>query len=175
MKILIYDNTEKKLIGLSWKIGAFLFRPLFDKIIPANSWDQAITDLKAFVGKKKASEVQFWGHGVPGAPLIDNKPMSLRDDRIFSTTHRWWFRCCSLLSTVRGKKFAGWFVERGVEIVSHTSVIGMMGLHPFLFGLKPGQDPYWDDEEKGWREPNNRTITALRMNLPCWAFDEDRS
>jgi hypothetical protein len=177
MKVLIYDATDKSFVGKTWKVGATLFRPFFHAVIPAHSWDDALSDLMLLALEKDRpiTEVQLWSHGGQGQPLINKKPMPVDDYRV-GVTKRWWFRCCYTLGGTAGHKLANALAKRGIEVAGHTVVIGYKALHPRLYALRAHKEAWWsteipDDAAKPkLRSP--RTITAFRMSLPKWAFNK---
>lgn len=179
MKVLVFDTAEKSYLGFLWKAGAFLLSVFFDKVIPAKTWEEALESVFEFATEQNTllDEVQVWGHGLPGQPLIAGKAMPTDDYRI-SISKRWWFRSCGVFSGLIGHEFASSFSLRGIEVAGHTTVMGRWALHPNLYALRSKQYPSWSQKRhKDYNKPSllsPRTILALQVTLPDWAFEEDK-
>jgi hypothetical protein len=182
VKIILFDKTSRDIPGFAWAIGSF--RPGWTRI-GAKSWDEAaeaigsvffehVCNLGDGERSERLTELQIWGHGQPGEPLIAGKPMtpafirrvqvSVNPDSLV------WFRSCSVFFGATGRVFAERTAnELSCRIAGHTHVIG-----PWQSGLctqVPGElwkwgthNGAWTKYKSGWREP--RTIACLRMAVP---------
>lgn len=185
MKVLLYDNTENKFVGWSWKIGARIYKVLgiFDKVVPVHDWEEAIDSLvKIYINDPdcRYMNVQFWGHGSPGQARINRKALKLEHldgiapGMFAGTNSLFWFRCCSTFRGEKGHQFAKDVCTKlGCQVSGHTYIIGFP-FHSGLHSLKPGQTPEWQlmEGEKAsggskmsmFGEPN--TIWTWKNKIP---------
>lgn len=168
MRVLAYDATKVALfnVGTTWKIGAVLFRPFFDAVIPATSWDQL---LEGCADLGDDLEVHFWGHGMPGWPILGGELCPVRDER-WKCVSLLWLRCCSTMHGPQGAAMVRYFHQHGTAVVGHLNVIGPWG-HSYLVGCAPGQDPWWryDVDPSSWGRPwSPRTVHVTTQRLPHW-------
>lgn len=179
MRVLLYDNTQGYLTFFWW-LGRFLAR--WDAVISASSWDDAIDQLAKVPGPIK--ELQFWGHGLSGQPMINGEALGHKDER-FAVACRfkrvtepviWWRACCTF---ARGRGIQ-WALDMcnltGAAQVGHTRVISWPW--PIFqsggYGLKPGQTVYWDPygdldrdgNELGSNPFAKNTCSTFRMTVP---------
>lgn len=175
-RLLIIDAAEKSFVGLSWKAGVALFRKNFDVVVEATTVDVFYDTLDSFkVGQ--ISEAQLWGHGSPGRPLIASKSVDENHPSLDALKGaRIWFRSCNVMQGTEGHKFAEILSGRGIDSFGHLALIGNMAMQSYLVGLRDGQKPWWSENLKpsGSAPWAPRTVTALTMNLPSWAFEKDR-
>jgi len=191
MKVVIFDSTENGIKEWFWR--RYMQARVGWRKFGASSWDDAAEAIGAAyrgaVMKLKPqhraafrlSEVQIWGDGASGLPMIAGKPMSEAFIRRIQVSvgpeSLVWFRMCSVLFGGKGQAFAERTAkELGCRIAGHTHTIGV--LQSGLYSLGPGESPHvstwgprdevlagdWTKLESGWREP--RTIFCARMSLP---------
>lgn len=170
-RLMIYDNTTIKdgwdgfgsdALAYSWLAGGKLYRIMrsLDKVKGVSSWEEAL-DWIIEQGKiEPISQIQFWGHGSWGRVWIGKQalgvktirnPGILRDKlsdvkKYLADDALIWFRTCSTFGNTSGKTFAKEFTEwMSCKVAAHTHIVGWWqgGLH----SLKPGQEPYWPDDE----------------------------
>lgn len=221
LRIMIYDNTDIKgwtrqlkehtpdnvdelideldiSLGLThtWITGGWLYRQFgrFDHTKGFSSWVDALTWLNEIDPEEKISEIQFWGHGLPGGVWLNGQILHrnsfntvLYGDLLLQLRERMtpesliWFRSCSIFASQKGHDFAkAWSNFMQCRIAAHTYIV-----HVFQSGLhciRPGQEPWWPLEEGikagtvdrpekikvGWLWSPN-TILALQSHLPKWA------
>lgn len=160
----MFDATQARrpprLLGLSWRVGAGLYRARgwLDASLGVTSFDQALDFLAR--AEEPIGEIQFWGHGKWGRALVDRESF---DRSALAPGHRLrpkleavrerlapdalvWFRTCETLGAHAGQDFAralGDFL--GARVAGHTFVIGFWqsGLH----ALAPGAAPDWAPDE----------------------------
>ena len=185
MKIAIYDAAEKSPVGLSWALGARLFKLLgyFKHVIPAHNWSDALRDAIALSVKTPVTEIQFWGHGSPGGVYVAGEPLEAH------ATHRLlltelqhvlapdafvWFRTCASFAGASGRTFAVAVVSKmKCRVAGSTFNIGFPW-HSGQHSLRPGETPYWGaseglnlkNEPLGSRRSAPNTIVFNRMSLP---------
>lgn len=180
MKIMVYDDAERSYLRASWMLGALLYRArsVFDLVIPARSWEEAIGALYS-AAPKTVDRLQFWGHGSPAAPyiasqraptqdLIDVLRSQMRGPRSIA-----WFRACNIATGDHGRTWCGHLAQAaGCRIAAHTFIVG-----PLQSGLRvalPDTAPTWSTTEgvnpdgsfawSRWRAP--RTVTMLTTDVP---------
>lgn len=162
---MLYDRTCTRGLGPlglshSWDAGGRLYSLLgrFDAWIGVSSWTEALDWLGATAPDRPIASIQYWGHGLPGAVLIDHDPIHASsltgplEGRFTRVRERlgpeslWWFRTCSTLAGARGHHFARrWAGFFNCAVAGHTHVIGpwQSGLHR----LAPGATPHWSRSE----------------------------
>jgi hypothetical protein len=122
--------------------------------------------------------VQFWGHGAPGAPLINQKPIRVSDPSWSAVVGGTvWFRSCDVMSGMDGGAFAEGFAFKNIDVAGHLGVIGTWGMHSHLVGLlHEEKTAWWSNTAKvGDSAPwAPLTVSALTMRLPEWAFSPSR-
>jgi hypothetical protein len=176
-KVIIYDATENTLLGMSWALGACLYKLLgrANHVIAARTWEQAFSEL---VNLRDVDEVQYWGHGSPGTVYLNGfeLPMEMLKRAFWAMsdtgTGMWWWRTCASFSGARGQRFAMECVKLlGVAVAGSTYNIGFW--HSGVHVLSPGETPYWSLAEgegdgkllmSGAKEPN--TILFLGNTPP---------
>ena len=185
MRVLVYDSTAGFLSTL-WSIGRFLSK--WDLVIAAKSWEHAIDEMLTL--GEPVEELQFWGHGTAGGPLINGAPVTkyrlvaIKDACRFSEAENpfiWW-RACDVFSRAAGVDFALAAVETtGCAHVGHTRVISAPW--PFLqsggYGLRPGEKVKWDEYEGVTKEglskgshpfaPNTCLVTTMSVPERWWS------
>ena len=163
-RVLILDaSDERGVLGWSWDVGSILVESSnrFDFIIRARNWEHVCQELhKIADGGHKIREVQFWGHGHPGAALIGNDAfnvatlqteswMRLAQRHVFQDGALWWWRTCQTCRGMEGREFSQVFVNMfGIRMAGHTVVIHV--IHGCLVCLKPGEQANWKDDEGEW-------------------------
>lgn len=167
MRVLIYDASEQSFVGRTWCWGAALFRQRFDYILPAESWDDAEYAVSLL---ERVDELQFWGHGGQGRPLIDRVPMTKSFAETLGTkTHDdslVWFRSCYVFGGATGQSFARAMVRvLGCRVAAHTRLVHVW--QSGLYSLSPGGMCSWPVDEAGTSAPWRRhTVLCLRMRCP---------
>jgi|9_EtaG_2_1085328.scaffolds.fasta_scaffold00002_114 hypothetical protein len=177
MRILLYDNTQGFMSWIWW-LGSFLSS--WDHKAGVASWDEAITE--AAKCRAPVREIQFWGHGVAGSPLINGFSVSSEMLYGLAEAARFrrvanpfiWFRCCEVFSRSSGERFAIAAVRAtNATIIAHTRVIGIF--QSGGYALRPGECVWWDSYEgidnntgrttrsQPWYK---NTIFAFRMSVP---------
>ena len=194
LRLLVYDATGlgapwvQPLLTASWATGASLYRGLgrFDAARGACSWADALDWLATVEPDRALAEVQYWGHGLPGALMLGGERLDEATLRPRAPLHAalaavrtrarpstlFWFRTCSTFGTQRGHAFAtSWTLFFGCRAAGHTFVIGPLqsGLH----SLGPGERPSWPVVEgvnggaaaiSSFGAPN--TVTCLADRVP---------
>ena len=173
-RVILYDSSPNGANGLAWA-GYSRLRPGW-KSIGAKSWDEgcaALLELGTTI-----DEIQVWGHGSPGQPLIATQPIEHNHLLIFHAMLKpydrrplVWFRSCSVFFGAKGQRFARKAADDlGCLVAGHTRVIWF----PWQSGLyvaKPGVEPDWpvdQGEPKDFRSSRiaPHTIFAGRMSIP---------
>lgn len=186
LRVLAYDRAEKSAIGWAWMIGAWCYGWWFDLVLPCRSWNDFFEGCaKAVEGNGQTiEEIQLWGHGRPGQPLIAGKPLDPSPHAhlaILVEFSKWlmrpallWFRMCAVFEGQAGKDFAEALTTLlGAQVAGHTFNIGWPW-HSGLHTARPGILPAWSvDEGVG---PDKQpmassalaphTIFCLRMKYP---------
>jgi len=148
MRVMIYDATDTR-PGIelmdAWRLGAKLYRAsrAIDIVFPAKSWAGALMWLR---GIGPVDEVQFWGHGAPGAAFIGGERLVVADMQEIHIRRLFWLRTCSSFAGPQGQRFAVKLAGRlGCRVAGHTHIIGPIqsGLH----SLYPGAVPTWSTKE----------------------------
>lgn len=177
MKIILFDASPNGALGWSWAVGSF--RPGWTRI-GVKSWNEASVKLNAVVRPgTRIKELQIWGHGEPGKPLIAGKPpvsvlptfMELLA-RLVTPGSLVWFRSCSVFFGEKGRAFAERTAnELNCRVAGHSHVIGPW--QSGLFSVAPGMHQGWVDPEPmvDWRDHKSgpfqpRTIFCARMAVP---------
>lgn len=191
LKIMIYDQTPlldglndatQDGLALSWKWGGKLYQMFhrFDLVISALSWEHAIEQILYKTQDCPIGEIQFWGHGWPGAAFVGSDRLDIYD---FLEGHRSelanfliqlssqldadslvWFRTCATFCGAKGQAFAYHLSDLlGCTVAGHTHIIGpwQAGLHT----LKPHQDPYWSVGE-GIAEGTPSRVKKAKTSTP---------
>lgn len=152
LRVLLYDDTQGFLTRC-WRIGSRLSR--WDAIIAASSWQEAVQRIALLPDGIR--ELQFWGHGTDGQPLIAQRMLSsyITDLSVAGRFHKipnsliWW-RACNVFGGARGRDFAIAAPRvTGCAHVGHTRVISWPW--PFLqsggYAIRPGEKVHWDPFE----------------------------
>lgn len=175
MRVAIFDSTEKRFIlANSWRRGSSLFHRAgrFDHLIAATSWHQVVLQLLRLEGE--ITEIQFWGHGSPGAAYVGgkslrfgydpspfNKDFTELRDRINGTL---WFRTCATFTGTMGRRFmselAGYL---DITVAAHTFNIGPF--HSGLHSFSVGDSMDWDLNE-GIKKGTPERIESLQWSMP---------
>jgi len=174
MKAIVFDSTVGGLNGLGYRLGS---RRKGYVRIAASSWYDAFLKLQANIAKW--DEIQFWGHGQPGRPLMADMPLTqtfaLAFSALLNKDSLVWFRMCSVWYGSKGIEFANQVVRNlGCRVAGHTHVTGFPR-QSGLYSVRPGQNaediiplypdgPEWDKLKSGREQP--RTIKALEMSIP---------
>lgn len=175
--LIIYDTTDRVLSPI-WRAGARLYRVMgwADHAVGVKDWPTFWSAARMNAPR----EVQLWGHGGPGYPLIAGRWMDEADALLHPATTHLWFRACSVFCGTLGRRFAGRMADQlQVDISAHTHQIGQWGFQSGLHTHQPHQIPAWSamdgndgtadvpiSRRSGPLEP--RTITALTPRVPTW-------
>lgn len=213
--LMVYDTSDRKrtwkydvnkdgtpdlelAVGLglshSWFAGGTLYRWMgeLDDYHGFDTWEAALTWLAEYEPEKRIEQIQFWGHGSPGAVWMRDKPLFAPTPALDTVEGKLlrriaarltpsallWFRTCSTFAGVRGHAFAQiWSETLKCRVAGFTHVIGpwQSGLHVAV----PGQSPAWPTSEgilEGapeqptklkWSKPwCPRTVTCLTSRVP---------
>lgn len=162
---MVYDRTCTRGLGPvglthAWIAGGRLYSAVgrFDAWAGVASWGEALHWLAGVEPGRPIGEIQYWGHGLPGAVLVGGEamttaglggPLASKLDGVrqrIEPRSLWWFRTCSTLAGANGQAFAvAWATFFQCDVAGHTHVIGpwQSGLHR----LAPGAEPRWSVEE----------------------------
>lgn len=186
LRIVVYDAAERgwPFLGVWWAIGAQVLAGAGGVKIGARSWDEAIARINSAARRNlgRPVDLQIWGHGYQGAPLLAGEPLrpylrmladaisqpgATEDD---GTTV--WFRACDVAEGPRGHAFMRDAADTlGVPVLGHCAVISLP--YPWqqreLCGLRPGEPVWWS--LTGAELPS---CSTLRMTPPAWAFGPSR-
>lgn len=177
-RVIVYDSTAGTLSKL-WGAYAKVQRLRGYRVIAATSWDDAIDKLP----QEEVYELQAWGHGEPGHPLMGGK--AIKSEHL-SRLSRWidsdnpalvWFRMCSVFFGQKGQAFARHATQLlGCRVAAHTRVIGNgAGWQSGLYVATPGVEPDWpinnNTDEFYWRNQKSsrtapRTVHCTTMSVP---------
>lgn len=180
LRIVAHDAEESgwPFLGVWWAVGAAVLSGA-DVRIAARSWAEAIARIESAVRRNpgRAVDLQVWGHGYQGSPLIAGEelrphlralayalaPAPREDD---GTTV--WFRACDVAEGTRGHTFMRDAVAAlGVPVLAHCAVISLP--YPWeqreICALRPGESPWWS--LSGSELPS---CSTLRMSPPRFAF-----
>lgn len=186
--VLAYDATPiaGKPLGVErmWARGAKLFAPRFDVVIRATDWEQVLSEMETLRmqrGAHERIELQVWGHGAPGVPLIGGAGAP-EGDRRWGAVDLVWFRSCSVSRTASGRDFMKAIAAHGCDVAAHMVVIGPWGAQSCLYGLRAGAEPWWVNQDEvqtyidlGTSRPwYPRTVMFWHMRCPDWAFRPSR-
>ena len=155
-------------------------------VMGASNWDDAITKIiDACTSIKRNGKplgvIQFWGHGMPGVPMMGEHRLSypafkdnssslyarlcqMRD--LISPATYLWFRCSSFFSGEMGRNAVEHFTNFfRCKLVGHTHKIGFIQSGCYVVDIK--DKPRWpvtDAAQSFFYEPN--TILATNF-FPC--------
>ena len=183
-RLMIFDNSEKSFVGVTWKVGAKLLSPRFDTILACTSWDDCLTKLKRLEATGTVYDaVQFWGHGSPGNIYVGGKvaPDSLwvALSGLVRNTSTVWLRVCSFFAKENGKA-AGNAVAAilGCRLLAHTHEIGKWACQSGLRAIvAPDKMAKWPDNEGGGGTKSSapwlaNTVSALQVSEPKWPSNQ---
>jgi hypothetical protein len=197
LRLLLYESTHnpflaswhRGLLFISWRLGVHFYRLLgrFDDCHGATDWEDGLSWLGNILPDRPIAEIQYWGHGFPGAARLNNQFL---DVNALSSSHPlnpalrkiaqrlegpgalWWFRVCSIFQGEEGQAFASaWSTFFCCRVAGFTQIIGPLqgGLH----SLRPGQQPSWEATEGSesswlpqWIRLGPHTITCLTGRIP---------
>lgn len=175
LRIVVYDTTERSWPWLTiwWTLGAVLLSRA-DAAIGVRSWGEACARIESELRRRGAQvvDLQVWGHGHQGAPLIAGHGPELEelaralDLALPGSTV--WFRSCDVAEGRAGHAFMAEAVRvLGHAVVAHCAVISAP--NPLRQGevcaLRPGEAVWWS--LTGSELPSCGT---LRMSPPDFAF-----
>jgi len=186
-RVFVFDATEYRknfFLGLSWKGAPFAFpRDRFTHSIGVRTWRECFDRLTAIARVRKIVEVQFAGHGCPGAAFIDGVGFTVTSmqreswfaDFVAATPFPtgvpplFWFRTCSTLQGDAGRDFArelsGAFRRSNpavrLRVAGHTQNIATP--NPFL---APGlmcysAPPAGEEDAAPWADDAGVTIASV--------------
>lgn len=175
MKIVFYDTTETKPTSLSpvpltwlWRLGVKFTGA--DKVFGVSSWEEVYDHLEAL---DQVDEIQVWGHGRPGSPLINGHHPDLvllatvLSGKTTEATTIWW-RSCDVHRGSLGHAFARrCSLLLNVVSVGHCAVISWPNplIQKAICALRPEEMPWWPEDGSGL--PNVWTTT---MKVPMKAY-----
>lgn len=173
MNILIVDATPVAW----WKIwrpepwfqaGAVLLKDKFDLVVNAYTCEDVYNALV----KYKPDNVQIWGHGLPGQPVIGNKALSASHPSWHSVRGTVWFRSCLVAQGKKGHAFMNLLASQGISAIAHLSKINGLA-HSYLVGVKKKEQAWWPTSltPKSSNPFAPRTVLPIQTNLPSWTFD----
>lgn len=181
LRIVVHDTAERgwPWLGVWWAIGARVLSGA-GVVIGARSWGEACLRIDSAVRRNlgRPVQLQIWGHGYQGAPLIAGEPLSpylrMLSDAIArpggepDDGSSVWFRSCDVAEGPRGHAFMRDAVAKlGVPVIAHCAVISLP--YPWqqreICALRPGEDVWWSLD--GSELP---ACSTLRMAPPAWAF-----
>ncbi len=183
MKIIIYDATQKGALGLSWKLGAWLYKKLgwCDEACGVTTPAQFFSAIEGLSEGFFIREVQFWGHGRHGEAYVGGgsiRPgLSYSSRKVFERTAAdslFWFRTCSTFGTSDGHDFAkAWASFLDCKAAGHTYKIGFW--HSGLRVLEPGQEPDWCEAEgtKGGEALSSSMLAPSTVGFWARSIPED--
>ena len=186
LRIMAYDATERSPVGWSWAIGAKVFGPWFDAVIPATSWPDLLERCVSIAVQRDQSirELQIWGHGRPGEPLMRGAPLVPRHHahlgalqafaRVLARPALVWFRMCGVFCGKPGQEYGEALADLlDCDVAAHTYVIGFPW-HSGLHTVHPRKEATWSIHEgrgvdghplpSGRCEPNTQLF--CRMSYP---------
>lgn len=173
-RVMIYDASDTKPgveLADAWAAGGWLYRGLrrLDVCRGFTSWKQALDWIESL---QAVDEVQYWGHGSPGAVWLAGQRLNVDELARIKVRNLFWLRTCASFAGAPGHELASKMSRvLGCRVAGHTHNIGPLqsGLH----SLRPGAEPAWPDSEgiaggKAKRStplaPN--TITCLHGSFP---------
>lgn len=166
MKIAFWDDNDKVKYSRLWEFGARgPLRHCFDYVIGVKSWDH----MADFLGRwpdEYFTEIQVWGHGKRGHPLINGTSIeahhaedmkrATQEDAII------WFRQCAVFADNVGRQFATNFsCLANRRIAAHTFNIALS--HSGLHVIHPYHHPDWPEDE-GLKDGK---VLWSRYDKPC--------
>lgn len=168
-RVMIYDATDTKPgveLADAWAAGGWLYRQLrrLDVCRGFTSWKQALDWVESL---QVVDEVQYWGHGSPGAVWLAGQRLAVADLARVKVRNLFWLRTCASFAGEPGHRLAKEMSTiLGCCVAGHTHNIGPLqsGLH----SLAPGAEPGWTqtegivDGKPAWSRPwSPNTITCL--------------
>jgi hypothetical protein len=178
MHILVYDDTEKSWLRWTWVFGARLWRRKWTLVIPARSWGQVIDELTRALRPGTIDTITFWGHGRPGAAVIDGVRLHPRDAGmlapLMAPRSYVWLRACNVCATSDGQRYQADLARSiGARVVAHTHIVWLW--HGATYTLVPGASATWPvttgvdaDGKKRWCWPwTPRTVSMLTHRVPA--------
>ena len=177
IRVLAVDvSSGKRFRGVeaTWYWGAKVFRRHFDVVVLASSWDSILENCARASKAQGDIELHYWGHGAPGAPLVNDRPPPIHDWR-WSAIGTVWFRCCDVFRGAKGADFARELAARGCRVVAHTVVIGAKyGAQSYLYGVRAYGHAWWPAVPVNGATLSHplypRTVMFWNQQIPDWAF-----
>lgn len=181
--VVFYDETEDTPLGALWALYAATFPDAHgvatwdevrDLVEMYSDADMHVSEFTGDVADLARPDVQVWGHGWKGRPLIDG--VSCPVESWWTCCKSVWFRSCSTMDDERGLAF-GRKMAQMTDVAGHLNIIGYWGVQSWLVGARRGTEPWWEHlaekvDARGRSAPwQPRTVTALKRHLPEWAFD----
>lgn len=162
-RILIHDASDGRgFLGVTWDVAGVLTEvsDRFDCVIRATSWADVAERLWAIAQSGgPIGEVQYWGHGCPGAAFIGEDALRIGN----LSEERWtrlggcfcgpdavfWLRTCSSLNRDAGRAFAEALGNcLRCRIAGHTQDIAAK--HGGLVIRRLGERASWGDGDGAW-------------------------
>lgn len=161
-RVIFFDATDTK-PGLelsdAWRTGSQLYRKLrfTDRCRGFVSWADAIEWLETLDDGDEVGgvdEIQYWGHGSPGAVWLAGEPLQVSALSKVRVKKLFWLRTCASFAGTAGHSLAKSLADTlRCRVAGHTYNIAL--LHSGLHSLRPGANPAWSSTE-GW-------VSAKRM------------
>ena len=179
-RVILYAASERGPLGWSWAAWAKVQSARGWKSIGAKSWNEVGEYFRQLaLDGDKIGEVQFWGHGQPGGPLIAGGVMpshvTERLSQVVTPESLVWFRMCSVFFGEKGREFAEVIAQRlGCRVAAHTRIIGPW--HSGLFSVGPDaiqwhKRPWETGQPDNWRDWKSsrtawHTVFCTTMKIP---------
>ena len=178
--VVTAEGTRAIPLSRAWSAGSVLYRAVgrIDASCGVASWGEALGFLETACPGEPIDEIQYWGHGRWGRVLVDEEAL---DAASLSPTHAYarnidavrerlspsalvWFRTCETFGATDGRELAARLADRlGARVAGHTYVIGFY--QSGLFGLRPGDAPYWPGDHGLAEGAPDRPVRA-RVSTP---------
>lgn len=175
MKIIFYDTTETRPTSMSpvplswlWKLGVSFSGA--DLVFPVSSWEEMYDRLAEL---EVIDDIQVWGHGRPGGPLIAGRHPDLvmlaasLAGKTTPATTLWW-RSCDVHRGAVGHAFAR-RVSLLLDVVSvgHCAVISWPNplIQKAICALRPEESPWWPEDGIGLK-----SVLTTTMRVPMKAY-----
>ena len=175
MRLLLVDDVSMGTAAFAWRAASYVFASSFDVVVRCNRTADVYNTLSRYSGRLR--HVQLWGHGAPGKPLIDGQPLDERNVAWAACKGATvWFRMCHVACGDEGKRFMRGLGQWGASPVAHLALIGPLLSQSYLVGLDAYCAPWWPSKLRSetsapWLP---RTVPAVQMTLPLWAFEPGR-
>jgi hypothetical protein len=168
MKIIIYDASDKSLVGWSWAVGVRLFclLGLAKHYVAARSWQEALHGALDIAVAHRVTQIEYWGHGAPGQLVLAGRLLARSGPEadllgavgaLLEPGALVWFRTCASFAGLSGQSLASALAAAlNCRVAGSTYNIGFPW-HSGQRSLRPGATPAWSDTE------------GLEGNRPLWS------